>query len=121
VLTPLLEGNTEHAAEVPNASSLCAACMDACPVGIPLQDLLLTLRRRNRSSAPATTRAGWKAWAATWSSPRRFRASIKAGTWARSLTGAGAYLPGGRRWAEGRTIPKPASRTFRDRWEAGEV
>jgi L-lactate dehydrogenase complex protein LldF len=121
VLTPLLEGGAAHAAEVPNASSLCAACMDACPVGIPLQDLLLTLRRRNRSSAPATTRAGWKAWAATWSSPRRYRASIKTGTWTRSLAGVGAYLPGGRRWADGRTVPKPAARSFRDRWDAGEV
>jgi len=121
VLTPLLEGGAAHAAEVPNASSLCAACMDACPVGIPLQDLLLTLRRRNRPSAPAATRAGWKTWAATWSRPNLYRASIKAGTWGRPMAGLGARLPGGRRWAQGRTVPKPAKRSFHDRWEAGEV
>ncbi|MGH9116651.1 MAG: LutB/LldF family L-lactate oxidation iron-sulfur protein [Acidimicrobiales bacterium] len=121
VLTPLLERGAGHAAEVANASSLCAACMDACPVGIPLQDLLLTLRRRNRPSAPVTTRAAWKAWAAAWSSPTRYRASIKAGAWGRPLSGLGAFLPGGRRWAEGRTMPKPARRSFHDLWEAGEV
>ena len=121
VLTPLLQRGHDHAAEVANASSLCAACMDACPVGIPLQDLLLTLRRRNQPSAPALTRAAWKAWAATWSSPARYRASIKAGTWGRPLSGLGAIMPGGRRWAKGRTVPKPAKRSFHDRWEAGEV
>lgn len=121
VLTPLLQGQAEHAAEVPNASSLCAACMDACPVGIPLQDLLLTLRRRNRAGAPAATKAGWKAWAAAWSSPARYRASITAGTWTRSLSGVGAHLPGGRTWAAGRTVPRPAKRSFHARWEAGEV
>jgi L-lactate dehydrogenase complex protein LldF len=121
VLTPLLQGDTAHAAEVPNASSLCAACMDACPVGIPLQDLLLTLRRRNRDAAGAGTRGGWRAWAATWSRPTAYRASLKAGTWGRALSGLGAHLPGGRQWAAGRTVPKPAKRTFRDRWDAGEV
>jgi L-lactate dehydrogenase complex protein LldF len=121
VLTPLLQSDTAHAAEVPNASSLCAACMDACPVGIPLQDLLLTLRRRNQPSAPAMTKAGWKTWAATWSRPKAYRASIKAGTWGRPLSGLGGRLPGGRRWAEGRTVPKPAKRSFHERWEAGEV
>jgi L-lactate dehydrogenase complex protein LldF len=121
VLTPLLQADTAHAAEVPNASSLCAACMDACPVGIPLQDLLLTLRRRNRDSAGAGTRAGWKAWAAAWSRPKAYRASLKAGTWGRPLSGLGAHLPGGRQWAAGRTVPKPAARSFRDRWDAGEV
>ena len=46
VLTPLLAHAHEEAAELANASTLCGACMDACPVSIPLQDLLLALRRR---------------------------------------------------------------------------
>ncbi len=44
VLVPLLEG-FEHAADLPHASSLCGACTDACPVKIPLHELLLELRR----------------------------------------------------------------------------
>jgi L-lactate dehydrogenase complex protein LldF len=121
VLTPLLESGAAHSSELANASSLCAACMDACPVGIPLQDLLLTLRRRNAASAPTATRAAWRTWAATWSRPRLYRASIKAGTWSRPVSGVGAHLPGGRRWAEGRSLPKPAGHSFMELWKKGEI
>src|SRR5439155_864063 len=51
VLTPLLAADHAEAAEVANASTLCGACMDACPVQIPLQDLLLSLRRRRAATA----------------------------------------------------------------------
>ncbi|MBB5173190.1 LutB/LldF family L-lactate oxidation iron-sulfur protein [Texcoconibacillus texcoconensis] len=44
VLTPLLEGYDDHK-ELPYASSLCAACTDACPVKIPLHELLIEHRR----------------------------------------------------------------------------
>ena len=44
VLVPLLAG-LEQAPDLPHASSLCGACTDACPVKIPLHELLLELRR----------------------------------------------------------------------------
>ena len=44
VLVPLLVG-LEHAPSLPHASSLCGACTEACPVKIPLHELLLDLRR----------------------------------------------------------------------------
>ena len=43
VLVPLLVG-LEQAPALPHASSLCGACTDACPVKIPLHELLLDLR-----------------------------------------------------------------------------
>ena len=49
VLTPLLN-HTSEAGELQEASSLCSACWEACPVGIPLQDMLLGLRRRRAST-----------------------------------------------------------------------
>ncbi len=52
--------------------------MDACPVSIPLQDLLLSLRRRKAAAAGGPSEAGWKAWAAAWSRPLTYRASLKA-------------------------------------------
>src|SRR5439155_20294140 len=44
VLLPLLVG-LERALALPHASSLCGACTEACPVKIPLHELLLELRR----------------------------------------------------------------------------
>ncbi|MGH9138499.1 MAG: lactate utilization protein B, partial [Acidimicrobiales bacterium] len=61
VLTPLLAAGHAGAADVPKASTLCGACMDACPVEIPLQDLLLVQRRQRQ--APPTEAALWRAWA----------------------------------------------------------
>src|ERR687895_1709896 len=45
VITPLLKG-TQEAKDLPFASSLCGACWEAFPVGIPLHELLLKLRNR---------------------------------------------------------------------------
>jgi len=125
VLTPLLarsDAEQEAAAELPTASTLCGACMDACPVMIPLQDLLLSLRRRRATEhAGAAERAAWKAWAATWSRPRSYRASLRAAAMGRSLTPFAKRMPGLRAWAAGREAPVPAPRSFTDRWRAGEV
>lgn len=43
VITPILDGYEDHA-ELPYASSLCAACTEACPVKIPLHELLIKHR-----------------------------------------------------------------------------
>ena len=54
VLVPLLA----NAPDLPHASSLCGACTEACPVKIPLHDLLLELRRDlvdDRCSEPDRT------------------------------------------------------------------
>ena len=85
VLTPLLDRRHPEAAELPNASTLCGACMDACPVSIPLQDLLLSLRRQRKAGgAGRAERAAWTAWAAAWSRPSTYRASTGAAAQGRS-------------------------------------
>jgi L-lactate dehydrogenase complex protein LldF len=109
VLTPLLMGD----AELADASTLCGACMEACPVEIPIQDLLLSLRRGR--SAGVGERLAWRAWARAWSSAAGYRASSTAGRFGASV------VPLARRWAAGRTPLRPARRRFRDRWAAGEV
>jgi L-lactate dehydrogenase complex protein LldF len=121
VLTPLLAASEPHAAELSGASSLCGACMEACPVEIPLQDLLLALRRRKAAGAGPAERALWKAWAAAWSRPGAYRASGWAATRARRLAPLVARLPGATRWSATRQAPPPAARTFTERWKAGEV
>jgi L-lactate dehydrogenase complex protein LldF len=43
ILTPQLKG-VEEAGSLPYASSLCGACQEACPVRIPIPDILVHLR-----------------------------------------------------------------------------
>lgn len=129
VLTPLLagsavgdhDGHDHHAGELANASSLCGACMEACPVEIPLQDLLLGLRRRNAEQAGRGEKAMWRAWSQAWSRPAVYGASASAASRARRLAPLLARLPGGSRWTGGRSVPDLPERTFRQRWDAGDV
>jgi len=121
VLTPLLAHAHEEAAELANASTLCGACMDACPVSIPLQDLLLALRRRRAADAGLAERSAWKAWATAWSHPKSFRASMKVASTGRGLGRFADRAPGLSRWTAGRDAPVPAARTFHERWRAGEI
>jgi L-lactate dehydrogenase complex protein LldF len=116
VLTPLLAGGHPEAAEVANASTLCGACMDACPVQIPLQDLLLALRRRRATGAPPAERAGWAAWATAWGSATTYEASTRAAAWGRGLGRHARLVPLVARIARGRDLPMPAAESFRDRW-----
>lgn len=124
VLTPLLAGkDNPEAAEVANASTLCGACMDACPVGIPLQDLLLAARRRRvNDSASASEKAGWRAWSATWSHQRTYELSMRGAAFGSDLLGSKVgSLPGAKAWADGRTIPEPSKVSFRSMWRSGDV
>lgn len=116
VLTPLLL-QSEAAGEVPNASSLCGACWKACPVGIPLQDMLLALRRRHAGQASTFERLAWKAWAAAWSRPATYRSSLRLGSMASRLIGP-QRIPGPpKRWGIGREVPDLSRRSFRDLWK----
>jgi L-lactate dehydrogenase complex protein LldF len=122
VLTPLLAGEHPEAAELANASTLCGACMDACPVEIPLQDLLLAQRRQN--AAVLSTRAertAWRLWAAAWSDARRYGLSTRAAGWGRWATRLAGHLPVVSAWTAGRELPRPAEERFRDRWWKGLV
>lgn len=77
VLTPLLRPDDPLARELPEASTLCGACTDACPVRIPLHDLLLQLRHRDaRADAPRGRRIGFGIWSVLWSHPIGYRISV---------------------------------------------
>jgi L-lactate dehydrogenase complex protein LldF len=112
VLLPLLVG-LENAPSLPHASSLCGACTQACPVKIPLHELLLELRRDlvEEGIAPWWERAVFTLWSLAWSRPLGYRLST-------SLARLGAPLAGlagpGRVWASGRSVPR-LGRRYRDR------
>ncbi len=112
VLIPLLVG-LERAPSLPHASSLCGACTDACPVKIPLHELLLDLRRdlvEGGVGSRLEQLAFWL-WSIAWASPLGYRLTTR-------LARVGAPLGGlvgpGRAWASGRTLPR-LSRRYRDR------
>jgi L-lactate dehydrogenase complex protein LldF len=112
VLVPLLAG-LERAGAHPHASSLCGACTEACPVKIPLHELLLELRRDlvEERVAPWWERAAFTAWSLAWSSPLGYRVSTSLARLGQPL----AALAGpGRVWAAGRALPR-LGRRFRDR------
>jgi L-lactate dehydrogenase complex protein LldF len=117
VLTPLLtDMQPGLGRKLPFLSSLCGACTDACPVGIPLHDMLVRDRTlANRAGAAGRSeRAAWGAWARAWASPRLYRASARAG--AHSGPFARAFGPGAK-WLDGRaTLPLPSSKPFHRRW-----
>ncbi|MEN3342374.1 MAG: L-lactate dehydrogenase complex protein LldF [Actinomycetota bacterium] len=117
VLVPLLVG-LEQAPSLPHASSLCGACTEACPVKIPLHELLLDLRRDlvAEGVAPLPERLAFRLWSLAWSTALGYRLSTAA---ARLGAPLAPRLPGpGRLWAAERALPRLARRRFRDRRRA---
>jgi L-lactate dehydrogenase complex protein LldF len=113
VLAPLLVG-IERAPSLPHASSLCGACTQACPVKIPLHELLLELRRdlAEQRVAPLSERVGFALWSLAWSRPWSYRLTTRLARLAQALAGR---LGPGKAWAAGRALPPLARRPFRSR------
>ena len=119
ILTPSYIG-IENALDLPQASTLCNQCGVVCPVKIPLPDLLRKLREQQfeRGLRPWTERFGLRAWSWFASHPRWYALATRIG--ARMLSRMGGSqkllhkLPLGSGWSEGRDMPAPQGRTFRD-------
>ncbi len=120
VLTPLLVG-FERAGDLPHASSLCGACSEVCPVGIPLHEHLLGLRREVAAAgAPVSERAVFGLWSRVWERARVYRwfasmSRVAQAPFARGRRIRHAPWPLGR-WTRERDLPAVARRTFRERW-----
>jgi L-lactate dehydrogenase complex protein LldF len=123
VLGPALLGHA-RAAHLPNASTLCGACEEVCPVRIPLPSLLRAWRRREVEAHPTSSRArcALALWQFFATRPRLYGL----------LTAGLARLMGlvGRRrgrlrrwpllsaWTTGRDLPAPSGRTFQSMWRS---
>ena len=107
VLTPLLHEDDPAARELAEASTLCGACWEVCPVRIPLHDLLLQLRRRDvQRDASRMRRAGFDAWSRLWSTRAGFRSSAAVGRIGQRLVKGRRRLPGwAGAWTQGRDLP----------------
>jgi L-lactate dehydrogenase complex protein LldF len=123
VLTPMYVG-LENAVDLPQASTLCNQCGVVCPVKIPLPDLLRKLREKEfeRGMRPWSERVGFRLW--TWMArrPRLFAFASRLGV--RMLRGLAdrnrmiRRLPLAGGWTDGRDMPAPAGRTFRELYAA---
>jgi L-lactate dehydrogenase complex protein LldF len=117
VVMPGLHG-LEAWSELAQASSLCGACRDVCPVRIDLPSLLLEVRRRaaERHLAPWWVRAAMPAYAAVTTRPWLYRRAGAAAAWlARAVQREGwvRRLPGPlAAWTASRDFPAPAARSF---------
>lgn len=113
VLVPLLTG-LDKAPALPHASSLCGACTAACPVKIPLHELLLELRADlvEQGVASRRERFALTLWSYAWSRPWGYRATTAL---ARLGQRFGHVAGPGRAWARGRRLPQIARRRYRDR------
>jgi L-lactate dehydrogenase complex protein LldF len=107
IFTPQILG-TKAGRELPFASSLCGACVDVCPVKIPITKILLHLRHKvvegdpsSPPSAPVITRAYAKIGQLAFNIPWLY----KLGTWMLPLVFAPFQRMG---WIK--SLPPPANR-----------
>jgi L-lactate dehydrogenase complex protein LldF len=119
ILAPGLLG-LEEAMPLPFASSLCGACVDVCPVRIPITEILLYWRRRavEEGLTPAVERMGMRAYASAANHPAAFRSAGALLRWIPWEKG-GRALPVLGGWAGERAAPDPSRRPFHALWRKG--
>jgi L-lactate dehydrogenase complex protein LldF len=119
VLTPSYAG-LENALDLPHAATLCNQCGVVCPVKIPLPDLLRRLREQQveRRLRPTAERLGLAVWGWIARRPALYALAARAGAkilaWIGGRGGMIHSLPFAGGWTEGRDLPAPEGRTFRD-------
>jgi len=125
VVTPGLRG-LQGWSELADASSLCAACRDVCPVRLDIPRMLLSLRsqavRQHVPSRSGSLSLAMKAFAWAASRPALYRAVTRpARLWLRFTARDGwiAKLPGlAAGWTRSRDFKAPAAATFQQQWKA---
>ena len=131
VLEPLFSGDDEQRAELANASTLCGACYEVCPVRIPLHDMLVSLRARNVDEGYVGGRelAQQKLASFVMASPSRYSVATRiVRAIARPLNGEGAIARFGREHAPGvarqlrhRAWPQIPRKSFRQLWRSSRA
>lgn len=124
VLTPRLNEDKQKWGEVAYASSLCGACYEACPVKIPLHDMLVYIRRQNVEGelTPGAERSAFKGFKYVMSDHKRFRRALKLGKLGQKFVAQDGVIKSKlgplKAWNEYRYAPTLANESFRDSWKA---
>lgn len=126
VLTPALKKNVAEWDDIANASSLCGACYEACPVKIPLHDMLVYLRRRKveagRGNKAETL--GMKGFSVVMGNAKRYRNVVRLGKLGQKLVVRNGEIRARigplKGWNTYRVTPELPKDSFRDRWSKVE-
>ncbi|NEU32224.1 iron-sulfur cluster-binding protein [bacterium LRH843] len=120
VLSPLLGGYDDYK-ELPYASTLCGACTEACPVKIPLHELLHKHRQvsvEQEGRAPISEKLAMKAFGLGAASPALYKLGSKMAPAAMNPFTVGDKVTKGvgplKAWTEIRDFPAPNKERFRD-------
>jgi L-lactate dehydrogenase complex protein LldF len=125
LLTAMLNG-TESVKDLAHASSLCGACLEACPVRIDIPRMLIELRKdvNERRIAPWSERVVFGALGRLLQRPALYRVAARLGRLLQRPFVRGDVI---RRvplvfgdWTRTRDLPPVAARTFQERWAALE-
>jgi len=126
VLTPALQRNVAEWDDIANASSLCGACYEACPVKIPLHDMLVYLRRRKAESGHGDPleKLGMKGFQLVMANASRFKGALKLAKLGQPLLARDGVIKAKigplKGWNSYRHAPTLPSSSFRERWSAIE-
>lgn len=121
VLTPALN-ELDPWRELPQASSLCGACREVCPVRIDIPRMLLKLRHQSAEAghSPAWLQVGLKLYTEVARRPWLYNLSQQAESWATNLLAQDGWLtklPGPLAgWTKYRPLPALAKKTFLQQW-----
>ncbi|MEV5028788.1 LutB/LldF family L-lactate oxidation iron-sulfur protein [Paenibacillus sp. LPE1-1-1.1] len=122
VLTPSLNKNIAEWDDVANASSLCGACYEACPVKIPLHDMLVYLRRRKVESGNGSKMEsiGMQGFATVMGNSSRLGGVLRLGKLGQKLVVRSGVIKTKlgplKGWNTYRVTPSLPKESFRDRW-----
>jgi L-lactate dehydrogenase complex protein LldF len=122
VLTPLLNQGPEYA-DLPYASSLCGACSEACPVKIPLHDMLVFLRERNvrQKRTKLQERLAFLGYRMAFARAGRYKVAMKLGRMVQKPLARDGYIDSTvgplAGWTNSRSAPALAPQSFRERWK----
>ncbi len=123
VLTPTYVG-IENAGDLPNAATFCGECHVVCPVKIPLPDLMRKWRERQFDGGlrPAGERMAIGLWGFFVTRPGLYASTTKlaarVAAWLGGKEKKITRLPGLDGWTDGRDMPAPQGKTFRELYKA---
>jgi L-lactate dehydrogenase complex protein LldF len=123
VITPILHKDKEKWGEIANASSLCGACYEACPVKIPLHDMLVYIRRNNveKNRTKKLEKLGMNLFRKVTSNHRTFHLAVQAGQLGQKLIARKGKITSKigplKKWTAYRDAPVLAKRSFRESWD----